>query len=191
MGERTHTPGPWAAKNERGKWLASEPYSVDTDERGVDWSGVCAGTVCVAIVPDDGRVGTEARDANALLIAAAPDLLDACKRASEILRGRGFPGWGIAKDILNEAIAKAEGREQDRPTLGPNDAQLVKRVMAQPADANGWRNHPEDLTREDARALARWERLGWIDLEETPVLRVKEAGERIFESAIAKASPHV
>lgn len=52
------------------------------------------------------------REANAALIAAAPDLLDACKRASEILRGRGYPSWGIAKDILNEAIAKAEGLGQ-------------------------------------------------------------------------------
>lgn len=39
-------------------------------------------------------------------------LMDAYKRASEILRGRGCPGWGIAKDILNEAVAKAEGVER-------------------------------------------------------------------------------
>lgn len=37
----------------------------------------------------------------------ASGLLDANKRASEILRGRGYPGWGVAKDILNEAIASA------------------------------------------------------------------------------------
>lgn len=38
------------------------------------------------------------------------DLLEACKRASEILKSKGAPGWGVAKDILNAAIAKAEGR---------------------------------------------------------------------------------
>lgn len=36
------------------------------------------------------------------------DLLAAAKRVLEILHGKGFPGWGVAKDILGEAIAKAE-----------------------------------------------------------------------------------
>lgn len=36
-------------------------------------------------------------------------LLEACKNATAILRGDGAPGWGIVKDILNTAIAKAEG----------------------------------------------------------------------------------
>lgn len=48
--------------------------------------------------------------ANARLIASAPDLLDACKQATAILKDKGVPGWGVAKDILNAAIAKAEGK---------------------------------------------------------------------------------
>jgi len=47
---------------------------------------------------------------NAPLIAAAPELLAAAKEALAILRGQGAPGWGVAKDVLGTAIAKAEGR---------------------------------------------------------------------------------
>ena len=83
-----HTPGPWAFSFE----------SVDPE-----WAVVTTpGGAIVANVNADHR-----QQANARLIAAAPDMLAAMKQASEILRGRGYPGWGIAKDILNEAIAKA------------------------------------------------------------------------------------
>lgn len=89
-GIRAHTPGPWV----------SSPYIGPDDSWFItaDGNKICGG----------GAPGIN--EANANLIAAAPDLLDACKRASEILRGRGSPGWGVAKDILNTAIAKAEGR---------------------------------------------------------------------------------
>lgn len=46
------------------------------------------------------------RDANARLIAAAPELLEACKEASKFLRlyGTFFNG----RDVMDAAIAKAE-----------------------------------------------------------------------------------
>ena len=99
MGERAHTPGPWRISK------LTETAVEDGDGRGICSTGGYQQNF------DTERVYQENR-ANARLIAAAPDLLDACKRASEILRGRGYPGWGVAKDILNEAIAKAEGLGQ-------------------------------------------------------------------------------
>lgn len=48
----------------------------------------------------------EETDANARLIAAAPDLLAAAQEALALLR-EGANGWGVSKDILNAAIAKA------------------------------------------------------------------------------------
>lgn len=43
------------------------------------------------------------------------DLLTAAKEALAILRSDGVPGWGAAKDILGEAIAKAEQPETSKP----------------------------------------------------------------------------
>ena len=46
--------------------------------------------------------------ANAQLIASAPDLLDAAQTALECLEGGGF-GKAYAEDVLRAAIRKAEG----------------------------------------------------------------------------------
>lgn len=46
--------------------------------------------------------------ADARLIAAAPELLIACKDALTCLQGK--PGWGACEAVLEAAIAKAEGR---------------------------------------------------------------------------------
>lgn len=81
-----HTPGPWGIDGNINIWIMAGHLHVATVPRAHDgdWSS-----------------------ANAKLIAAAPDLLEACKQATAILRGDGAPGWGVAKDILNTAIAKA------------------------------------------------------------------------------------
>ena len=57
--------------------------------------------------------GMETRDykiigANARLIAAAPDLYEACQAALECLENNGF-GKAYVEDILRAAIKKAEG----------------------------------------------------------------------------------
>lgn len=87
-----HTPGPW---HQNG----SVVWSSGTKDRG-------------NIATCDLRVGThiniDQNVANARLIAAAPDLLAACKRVRDDLDAGEHPGPFAA--ILDAAIAKAEGR---------------------------------------------------------------------------------
>lgn len=66
MTKTTHTPGPWTAqeRHERGDWRVSE-IRLD-DQRTIG-----------AVYSDD--VSDDAFEANARLIAAAPDLLAACE----------------------------------------------------------------------------------------------------------------
>ena len=91
-----HTPGPWiveARSNKRGQQL---PPRVTADGRG-------------EIVATLGCFST--RGANAHLIAAAPDLLDALRG----MLGMGPSNGGVftqkAEVIARAAIEKAEGRE--------------------------------------------------------------------------------
>lgn len=91
--ESSHTPGPWWVDNRR----PTGALQIQAEHRGVGSS------YCVASVnyyEDDA--------ANAHLIAAAPDLLEALKAALPILRkaSDGAVAWGNAYG----AIAKAEGR---------------------------------------------------------------------------------
>lgn len=62
------------------------------------------GDILIAVVHDNGSRDSEA---DAKLIAAAPELLDAAIQALELLH-KGVPCWGVAKDILNAAIHKAQ-----------------------------------------------------------------------------------
>lgn len=88
MSTATHTPGPWAV-----------------------CETICKGNRVLGVTVDDGKSGfpiaelsnTSGRDrADAHLIAAAPDLLAACK---DCMENRG--DWGAA---MAAALAKAEGR---------------------------------------------------------------------------------
>lgn len=96
-----HTPGPWTTR------LAKDA-SGDV--------GILARACCVAeCFSDIRRVNEQAyaeRDANARLIAAAPDLLAAAKHAEKILAmvnpNEGYPGGPLQQ--LRAAIAKAEGK---------------------------------------------------------------------------------
>lgn len=86
-----HTPGPWcvvAADNE-----------------------VVAGDVCVASAPGWPRDGAndDEREANLHLIAAAPDLLAACRAFLDADEGGDFTGEEkAALMLMRAAIAKAE-----------------------------------------------------------------------------------
>lgn len=60
----------------------------------------------IAIIPIDVYLGTQV-DANAHLMVAAPDLLEACKDALE--DGEAFPLSRTIKRKLKAAIAKAKG----------------------------------------------------------------------------------
>lgn len=122
----------WMGEDKRrGVWpapLSAELTICRVDGgRGGEWShGIVVTRDGVAYDPVHGvrewseydRVGSmmplfrHPRCADAALIAAAPEMLDAMKRVLDILRDKGAPGWGVAKDILGEAIVKAEGRVQ-------------------------------------------------------------------------------
>lgn len=84
MSEYKYTPGPWEASGNGVHKFQSKHYGA-----------------CVAVTHGDQR------HANAKLIAAAPDLLDACKAAAEWIDHRGNPIWRQ----LIAAITKAELRE--------------------------------------------------------------------------------
>lgn len=55
------------------------------------------------------------RQANTLLIAAAPELLEACRLALAEIRCVTFEHVGNAPGILSAAIAKAEGDAEGAP----------------------------------------------------------------------------
>lgn len=81
-----HTPGPWKFEDEYvrapGGDAVADPYCQATAEWG------------------------EEMEANARLISAAPELLEACKKAVSLI-DRGYEL--DARHSLNAAIAKAEG----------------------------------------------------------------------------------
>jgi len=87
----THTPGPWITKESTEHW-----GRVDV-------------TVCAAFTANDVATAwqgtTAVNRANARLIAAAPDLLEALKSAADWI-GKGRGGEHIV-DIARAAIAKA------------------------------------------------------------------------------------
>ena len=94
-----HTKGPWNLE----KHAVELCYLVRNDEYGM---------ATLATVSSGKREDGTSGDANARLIAAAPDLLAACQEALDYL-GRideGSEGCEL-RDSLRAAIAKAEGRE--------------------------------------------------------------------------------
>ena len=92
-----------------GNWQASDPgdygdYDGDCIVVLDDIDAKCTRRVCVVLGSDD-----EAK-ANACLIAAAPELLAACKAALVgVCEAHGFQAHILTQ--IQAAIAKAEGRE--------------------------------------------------------------------------------
>jgi len=100
-----HTPGPWTAHElgyEDGTWI--------------HWSIEAHGPIAYGSIAHggDNTNGSENSEANARLIAAAPDLLDACQKMSDLLGiGKDY-GRDLAKEheawlACKRAIEKAEG----------------------------------------------------------------------------------
>ena len=87
-----HTPGPWTVSGISGGQIykSNYPYSATFVAD------------CNSSITDD-----DMQKDNARLIAAAPDLLIACKAA---LNDRRYADWPGVADLLIAAIARAEGR---------------------------------------------------------------------------------
>lgn len=98
MTKQKYTPRPWYIGS--GTYEGQNIYSAEavTDDEGFTYNPV------VATVEDDGVVCWEA---NALLITAAPDLLEALQMLLE------FPNTGPATTTAYAAIAKATGGTND------------------------------------------------------------------------------
>lgn len=126
-----YTPGPWAImeyfpldvvrerdKNKK-KGAASDPIS-DEKEYGQSICNVCfdeySGPEFVHRM-----INFEESEANARLIAAAPDLLEACKNAIAYLQEYNCQR---IKNCLRQAIAKAEGREENHQKYFSHEAAI-------------------------------------------------------------------
>lgn len=89
--ETKHTPGPWEF----------EPTGHGPGHIAAD----CEGAIRDGVATVWGRTSEDTFDANARLIAAAPDLLAACKGLIENIDN---PDWSDI-DKIRAAIARAEG----------------------------------------------------------------------------------
>lgn len=93
-----HTPGPWVW------WTSNSWKRLKRDDIGIT-QNVMEPYVC-----SDGHPDCTVSDADMRLIAAAPDLLEALKRAVEIM-DPSIPGSpGSVMEDAKAAIAKAEGK---------------------------------------------------------------------------------
>lgn len=107
MTESKHTPGPWYATTRQGSW---------------DWLVAQSDRLEICQMFHDGSGLNQTGEANARLVAAAPDLLDALRWYEEQARNcrkiGGVPEGHAARAALDAdggkralaAIAKAEGR---------------------------------------------------------------------------------
>ena len=111
-----HTPGPWTVHNGTDVF---GPHGGDSGDgaKANDNDGWQVADCAVGLTAYAGQyveLGSEVRKANARLIAAAPELLEALKEFVEVVRNAGVE-WcdGVldAQDRARAAIAKAEGRE--------------------------------------------------------------------------------
>ena len=104
MTEVKHTPGPWLYREDKGGGYEVFPYNGGLPEIG-EWSEICT---ILEYNKDP--------EADARLIAAAPELLEALRRLASF-EAMTNEGWGVSHPELTAranfaraAIAKAEGR---------------------------------------------------------------------------------
>lgn len=113
MGERKHTPGPWVAESSVDEWGVSVIASNETGRI----SNPTRGQVChVSVVAGASGDDADLAQANARLIAAAPEMKEALEGARGailgLLHGRGCEAEGSDEDwvkFIDAALAKANG----------------------------------------------------------------------------------
>lgn len=99
-----HTPGPWRF-SDNTKWWKTNPFSVTVPKKGVHGTAV-------ANIPARATISMEEAQANARLIAAAPDLL-AALNAMLTHMGLDEDEWTKPTfDQARAAIAKATGESK-------------------------------------------------------------------------------
>lgn len=114
MSEFKGTPGPWTAKDENGMYLCDHEWHTESDSASLTCSApIHANGEVVAIAVTEGW--REAKiDANARLIAAAPDLLEALQEIVGFVdrEGPASQEWKAISESCEKAnavIAKATG----------------------------------------------------------------------------------
>jgi len=96
-----HTPGPWKAKKWVGTDLYDDPDRPFVEVGNVHWS------------PKNWKPAAAIKQtANARLIAAAPELLEALENLLKVHEGEGGTQHNAA-DMARAAIAKAKGEERE------------------------------------------------------------------------------
>jgi hypothetical protein len=105
MSMQKHTPGPWTAKDESGQYFCDHDWHAESDSASLSCSApIHANGEVVAIAVTEGWSDAKI-DANARLIAAAPDLLDALESLVEGMDASGIKGSYL--ESARAAIAKA------------------------------------------------------------------------------------
>ena len=102
----SYTPGPWRMEDEEGHF------------------GIFAGEALLAVTVPDDTPDRRVRRGNAMLMAAAPALLNACRRVNELLENnRVVTAEGFLindldiRAVLTDALMRAEGyRVEPVPT---------------------------------------------------------------------------
>lgn len=103
MIDAKHTPGPWSARQTRlGSWRIEGPRLASSSHR--------LSPIVLADVLSHGQLPPGETVANARLIAAAPELLEALQKVSDVYDGPGNNlEWFKAIQQARAAIAKATG----------------------------------------------------------------------------------
>lgn len=106
----SHTPGPWSRQ---GQWQ----LRTDTG----DWvDAECMEAPKWGIIGAWLDASSDESEANARLVAAAPELLESCRRLLEIVEAEyeadecpeDLDSWRAAVQLASDAISKAEGRSE-------------------------------------------------------------------------------
>jgi hypothetical protein len=124
MEKTKHTPGPWEIEEREHsrRQVIRTKQGVITELINYGHAGGI-NAVCfieelslIAAAPDLLEACREALEelrANARLIAAAPDLLEACRAIAALMDGQGRRNLPLVSGMARAAIAKAEGMEGD------------------------------------------------------------------------------